>query len=59
MVPPLVITAAVVPLAVPAAAAAETVAVATNTVATTNPGALRQLCYEAAMRRMEAKEKPE
>jgi hypothetical protein len=59
MVPPLVITAGVVPLAVPTTAVAETVAVATNTVATTNPGALRQLCYEAAMRRMEAKEKPE
>jgi len=76
MVPPLVVTAATVPLAVPlvvpaagagaavaggavagGAVAGETAAAAVATE--TKPGTLRQLCYEAAMRRMEAKEKPE
>ena len=61
MVPPLVITPAMVPVVVPvvvptAGAGAGTAA---TTVATSEPGTLRQLCYEAAMRRMEAKEKPE
>jgi hypothetical protein len=66
MVPPLVVTAAVVPSTVttlsPTVVPAEITAVAGagGAVAeTTNPGTLRQLCYEAAMRRMEAKEKPE
>lgn len=56
MVPPLVITPAMVPVVVPTAGAGA----GTETTGTgTNPGTLRQLCYEAAMRRMEAKEKPE
>lgn len=66
MIPPLVITPAMVPVVVPvvvptagAGAGTATNTVAATTVATSEPGTLRQLCYEAAMRRMEAKEKPE